>query len=139
MSQANDFGEILDLLRDPSERKAFEVERLILEATEQIELLLERKGLTHADLAREAGVSPARISKALSGEANLTLKTFAELLFALGHRVERVCVRELPENVTESQYPARVLTDTFSAQEPTGVWLFNESDEDETVIREMAG
>ncbi len=62
-------------------------EELILASTEQIWELLERKGLTKADLAERMGKSRAFVSQILSGTRNMTLRTLADVAFALGESV----------------------------------------------------
>lgn len=62
-------------------------ERLILEATELIEELLEQQGINRKELADRLGKSKGHVSQLLSGERNLTLKTLADLAFTLNHRL----------------------------------------------------
>ena len=58
--------------------------------SQQLHALMEEQGLKQAELAKKVGVTEARISKILSGSANLTLKSIAELLVALDARIEVV-------------------------------------------------
>lgn len=69
------------------EDRTFEEESLILEATEMIEMLLERKDISRADLARSLGKSRAYVSQVMSGDRNMTLRTLAHLAYELGFRV----------------------------------------------------
>ncbi len=62
-------------------------EELILSVTEQIWELLEKKGLTKSDLAEHMGKSRSQVSQVLSGSRNMTLRTLADIAFALGERV----------------------------------------------------
>lgn len=62
-------------------------ERLVDYLMDLCELVYDRMqelGMTRKDLAERMGVNPSRITKILSGEANVTLKTVAELDAALG-------------------------------------------------------
>lgn len=43
------------------------------------------RGLTQNEIAERLGVSPSMISRQLSGEANLTLRSVAELAWAMGY------------------------------------------------------
>lgn len=62
-------------------------ERLVYEAQKAIRNLLKHKGMKAADLARLLGVSEARVSQMLGGEArNLTLRTLARIFHTLGSR-----------------------------------------------------
>lgn len=65
-----------------------EQERLILEATELIYELMEEKSVTKAELARRVGKTRGYLTQILSGRRNMTLRTLADLAFALGHRLE---------------------------------------------------
>ncbi len=65
----------------------FEAERLILETTETILRLMEKEGITRAELARRIGKSKGHISQLLNGDRNMTLRTLAEISYALGHRI----------------------------------------------------
>jgi len=71
------------LVTEPG-RRASEVERLLLEATENLALLMQQQGVTGRELARRLKVSPSRVSQMLDGTRNLTLATLAEAFHALG-------------------------------------------------------
>lgn len=58
-------------------------ERLILDATEAIVALLEERGVTRQELAVRLGKSKGFVSQLLSGERNMTLRTLADLGYAL--------------------------------------------------------
>ena len=59
-------------------------EELIVQVTELISVAMERQGLTKADLAARLGKSRPFVTQVLSGDANMTLKTAADLFTALG-------------------------------------------------------
>jgi transcriptional regulator with XRE-family HTH domain len=58
-------------------------ERLIVEVTEKIAEALEASGLNQSELARRMGRSKAFVSQILSGGRNLTLRTLADVAWAL--------------------------------------------------------
>jgi transcriptional regulator with XRE-family HTH domain len=64
-------------------RKAMAVESLLLEATETICQRMEELQMSRAELARRLGKSRAAVTKMLEGNANLTIRTLAEVLFEL--------------------------------------------------------
>lgn len=64
-------------------RRAMAVESLLLEATETICQRMEELQVSRAELARRLGKSRAAVTKMLEGNANLTIRTLAEVLFAL--------------------------------------------------------
>lgn len=74
-----------EFISDPNRRRLLEQERLILDATEHIYRLLEEQGLTKADLAQKLGKTPSHVTKVLYGDRNMTLRTLADFLFALGY------------------------------------------------------
>ncbi len=50
----------------------------------RIRSLMEAQGISQSELARRMGVSPAQVTKILSGHENLGLKTIAKVEAALG-------------------------------------------------------
>lgn len=56
----------------------------LMDLNELIHDRMEELGMSRSDLARELGMSPSRITKILSGESNMTLRTIAQLDAALG-------------------------------------------------------
>lgn len=68
-------------------RREVEAEALVMSATESICELLEKNGMTRADLAREIGRTRGHVTQLLSGERNMTLHTFSDLAFACNARV----------------------------------------------------
>lgn len=78
------FDWIADRVATEEGRRGLDVERLLLEATENLCLVMEREGVTSRELARRLKVSPARVSQMLDGTRNLTLATLAEAFHALG-------------------------------------------------------
>lgn len=74
-----------------------EQETLIFEATEMISELLEADGVTRKELADKLGRSKGFVTQILSGNRNMTLRTLADLTFALQHRV-RVAAAPLIES-----------------------------------------
>ena len=55
---------------------------LVTQLTNEINWLMQERGLTRADLAASMGVSPGRVSQILGGGENLTLRTLAALAVA---------------------------------------------------------
>ena len=83
--------------KSPKERLAFERAWLVNEFTEQICELMEREGVTAAELARRLGKSRAYVTQVLRGK-DIILRTAATLAFALGYRISFSAERlERPE------------------------------------------
>lgn len=61
-------------------------EDLIFDVTQEILEVMEDLGANKADLARKLDVSRAHVTQVLSGERNMTLRTLADLAFALDRR-----------------------------------------------------
>ncbi|MYE46386.1 MAG: helix-turn-helix transcriptional regulator [Chloroflexi bacterium] len=66
----------------------YEFDKLAVEVGEQIFARMEELGMTQADLARQMGVSRARISQILRGNDNLTLKSIVGVAIGLESRVD---------------------------------------------------
>ncbi|MBI2113578.1 MAG: helix-turn-helix transcriptional regulator [candidate division NC10 bacterium] len=69
----------------PRQRLLFEQERAVLLATEELLKLMEREGISKANLAKALGKSKAYITQALSGGRNMTIRTLAAFAWACHH------------------------------------------------------
>jgi transcriptional regulator with XRE-family HTH domain len=87
-------------------RRLLEQETLVLAATELICELLEKKRLSRAELAKRIGKSKAFVSQILSGRRNMTLRTLAEVAWALDARIEMHPARKASqdEEMAEAQF-----------------------------------
>jgi transcriptional regulator with XRE-family HTH domain len=77
-----------ELMLDPEFRKLYAVEGLIADTAELIWQLLVRRNMKQADLARLLNKTPAFVSQLLNGKANMTVRTLAEVVYALGATVK---------------------------------------------------
>lgn len=84
----------------------FEQERLILEATELLQRLLDQSGFNRADLARLLGKTKGYVTQLLNGDRNMTLRTLSDLAYALGHRVQ---MGAHPLDAAQTRPPAATL------------------------------
>ncbi|EOC1277710.1 XRE family transcriptional regulator [Cronobacter sakazakii] len=66
-------------------------ERLLFNTTEDILIGMEDAGLNQTDLAKKLGKSKAYVSQLLDGTRNMTLKTLADISYALGAEA-KVCI-----------------------------------------------
>ena len=66
----------------------YEFDKVAIDVGEQIVARMEELGMTQADLARQMGVSRARISQILRGNDNLTLKSIVAVAIGLDSRVD---------------------------------------------------
>ena len=71
-------------LRDPEYRRIYQQEKLILDVTELISEAMAHRGVSRAELARRLGRTRGYVTQVLSGSRNLTLRTWADLMTALG-------------------------------------------------------
>ena len=59
-------------------------EMLITEATEAVWSALEHAGINKSELAERLGTTKGYVSQVLSGSRNMTLRTLADICFAVG-------------------------------------------------------
>ncbi|MFF0635157.1 helix-turn-helix domain-containing protein [Nocardia sp. NPDC004151] len=74
--------------RTPETEALVAEERLVLAATEMVHEALENSGTTKKQLADRLGVRPTEISQRLSGRRNLTLRSLAQMMHALGYDIK---------------------------------------------------
>jgi transcriptional regulator with XRE-family HTH domain len=77
-----------ELMESPEFRRLYAIEGLVTEASEFIAQLMQHQKVTKAELARRLGKSRAYVTQMLSGKANLTIRTLAEVAYALGAQVK---------------------------------------------------
>ena len=65
-------------------KAAFEQERAILEVTSLIRRILKEENLTKSDLASRMHRSKSYVTQLLDGRANMTVRTIADVMTALG-------------------------------------------------------
>jgi len=70
----------------PATEALLEEERLVVAATEAISEAMDRQGINKRELAERLNVRPSEISQRLSGRRNLTLRSLAAMLHAVGVR-----------------------------------------------------
>jgi transcriptional regulator with XRE-family HTH domain len=85
MTRKNDYQ---DLMKDPSFRRLLASESLVTEAAELIARLMAEKKVNKAALARRLNRSRAWVTQLLSGKTNMTVRTLAELAYALEAEVK---------------------------------------------------
>lgn len=74
---------IEELKRDSEEMRLYQQEWLILEVTEHISKVMEKKSIKKKELAERLGRSKGYITQLLDGRANMTLRTVADVMWAL--------------------------------------------------------
>lgn len=76
------------LMEDPEFRRLLTIEALVTEASEIIARLMAEQDVSKADLARRLNKSRAWVTQLLSGKANMTVRTLAEVVYALDAEVK---------------------------------------------------
>jgi len=104
-----------ELMRDPEFRKGFAVEGLIGDTAQLIWDLMERRNMKQADLARLLNKTPAFVSQLLNGKANMTVRTLAEVVYALKATGK---VEALDENASNCETVDEVQMQIFRTQMP---------------------
>jgi len=90
-----------ELMLDPEYKKLYAVEGLIADTAQLIWDLMERKNLKQADLARLLNKTPAFVSQLLNGKANMTIRTLAEVVYALDATI-KIQSREASSSICEA-------------------------------------
>lgn len=95
-----------DIKYDSEEMKFYLQERLILEITECIAEMMQKKNISKSDLAKKLGRTKGYITQLLNGNANMTLRTISDCFWALDSTLK---VSAVPANVdynmnVEEQY-----------------------------------
>lgn len=80
-------SEFHEFLEVPEHRKLYEQERLLVDANELLVGIMEKHGISRANLAKRLGKSKAFITQVLRGKRNLTLRTLADLFGAMECRL----------------------------------------------------
>lgn len=68
----------------------YQLQKIIIDVTEQICETMEENGITRADLAQRLGKDRSWVTRILRGNCNLTLKTISDIFWALGYKIEVV-------------------------------------------------
>jgi len=76
------------LMEDPEFRRLLSIEALVAEASELIAKLMTEQHVSKADLARRLKKSRAWVTQLLSGKANMTVRTLAEVVYTLDAEVK---------------------------------------------------
>lgn len=79
------------------------VENFILDVTEQIWEQMEKREITKASLAEKLGKSKPYVSQLLSGSRNMTLRTLAEIAFAMDVTAT-ISLQEVGEVLDDGEY-----------------------------------
>jgi transcriptional regulator with XRE-family HTH domain len=75
-------------MKDPEFAKLMAEESLILEVTEKIIELMQKEGITKAELANRLRKSKGFITQLLDGSRNFTVRTIADIFHALGYSLQ---------------------------------------------------
>ncbi|MGO9175693.1 MAG: helix-turn-helix domain-containing protein [Desulfobaccales bacterium] len=89
-------------LEDPEFAKLMAQGDLIMEVTETLCELLEKEKVSRKELADRLGKSKGFVSQLLNGGRNLTLRTLADILHALGYKVALSPYKEAGQRLKKS-------------------------------------
>ena len=76
------------LMQDAEFRRLFAIEGLVTDAAELVARLMEKRKVKKAELAKRLGKSRSYVTQLLSGSTNMTVRTLAEVVYALGAEVK---------------------------------------------------
>ena len=74
-------------IQDPEMARLFAQENLIEEAGELIARTMREQGIAKSELARRVGVTKGYITQLLAASRNMTLRTFADLMYTMDEKV----------------------------------------------------
>lgn len=116
-----------EFLQDRDQNRIYQCVSLAEDATELIAGLMHDQKVTKSELAKSIGKSKAFVTQLLSGSRNMTLHTFAELAFALGHRVQLSSLSLVPveANRIVSQQHECDLRDRWNNHIEVTAWPLN--------------
>jgi transcriptional regulator with XRE-family HTH domain len=75
-------------MENPEFRRLLSAEALVAEASEVIARLMAEQSVSKAELARRLNKSRAWVTQLLCGKANMTIRTLAEVVYALDAEVK---------------------------------------------------
>jgi len=99
-------------IKTPRNARLYAQEALIEEAGELVAEAMNRLNLSKSQLAKRIGVTKAHITQLLSGSRNMTLRTLADLMHAMGHRVV------LTSSATHDKGESREVCWSFQSPKP---------------------
>jgi transcriptional regulator with XRE-family HTH domain len=108
---------------------AIERAAMSLEVADRIHAILEKKGMSHKDLAQALGKSESEISKWMRGTHNFTFDTIAKINMALGAKLiyvpkERV-VKQVDGRLAKSNatvVPVKLLKPAIGSSDLSAQW-----------------
>ena len=74
-------------MQDPEMARLLAQEDLIEEAGELIARTMKERNITKSELARRIGVTKGYVTQLLAGSRNMTLRTFADLMYVMDEKV----------------------------------------------------
>lgn len=90
-----------EYVQDPEYKRLLAQGELIMEVTELLCQLLEKEGVSRQDLAKRLNKTKGFISQLLNGGRNLTLRTVADIVDALGYRLVLTAEKKMDLNHIE--------------------------------------
>jgi transcriptional regulator with XRE-family HTH domain len=108
-------------------RRAYVEELAVARVAMKLAAALEESDKSQKDVADALGVSEARVSQILNGEANLTIKTVARIADAIGQEFEpqfSPAHREVPRLAESAQEPLICITNSKKIE--LGRWQASE-------------
>lgn len=106
-----------DRLESPEFQRLLEREDFIERYLDEIESLMDEKGVSRSELARRMGCSRANITQMFRRTKNLTAESMVDLAFQLGCRI-----RCRLEALTRTQLPESRSSQPWLVTKDTGMW-----------------
>lgn len=117
------FNRLRDHLKSDEEVRLYAQDACMLAVTEAVEAAIKKSGVSKAELATRIGRTKGFVSNVLNGSRNMTLKTVADLFWAIGLEVQGVDVAALGESTVPTSFIDQWLDDEANVQRAMSVQL----------------
>jgi transcriptional regulator with XRE-family HTH domain len=111
---------------NPEHRRILEQERVMVDATELVCNAMDFRRMSRSELAEKMGRSKAHVTQILRGSQNLTLRTLADVFYAMNCRLIMVAATEagmlLPRQWNMTQELPSTVVPTRNEHVPAEEW-----------------
>jgi antitoxin component HigA of HigAB toxin-antitoxin module len=110
-------------LAEARETPEYQFESVAFDLAEELCKIMEAKGISKADLARDMGKSRAWATKLLRGDHNMTLKTVVDVYWRLGYKLKiesELAIKNAGWTESGTAYESKSTITVNSSRKPLG-------------------